>query len=112
MNLISIAQAADGSAASSSIQAQLMGMAPILGVFLILWLVMIRPQMKKAKDQQKMIGALAKGDEVVTTGGLVGRISKLGDNFLHLEIADKVEVQVQRGAVSTLLPKGSLKLGN
>jgi preprotein translocase subunit YajC len=83
---------------------------PIVVMFVILYFVMIRPQMKRQKDVKAMIEALAKGDEVVTTGGLVGRVTKVGDNYISLEVADKLEVQVQRSAVSTVLPKGSVKL--
>lgn len=87
----------------------LMGMLPIVMMFVVLWFVMIRPQMKKAKEHKAMIEALAKGDEVVTVGGLVGKIAKLGDNFVGLEVAGGVEVQVQRMAITSVLPKGSIK---
>ena len=70
---------------------------------------MIRPQMKRQKEQKAMIEALAKGDEVVTVGGVIGKIAKLGDNFIHLEVANGVELQIQRGAITQVLPKGSLK---
>ena len=70
---------------------------------------MIRPQMKKQKEHRAMIDALAKGDEVATAGGLVGKVTKLGDNYLGVEIAQGVEVQVQRTAVVQVLPKGSIK---
>ena len=91
----------------------LIGMLPIILMFVVLWFVMIRPQMKKAKEHQKMVTELAKGDEVVTQGGLAGRISKVGENYMTLEIASgkdgAVEVHVQKHAISALLPKGSLK---
>ena len=91
----------------------LMGMLPILLMFVVLWFVMIRPQMKKAKEQQKMVGELVKGDEVITQGGIVGRIAKVGENYLSLEIADAkdgpVVISVQKNAVGALLPKGTLK---
>ena len=92
-----------------------MGLLPIVLMFIVLWFVMIRPQMKKAKEHGKMIGALAKGDEVVTQGGMVGRIAKVGENFLHLEVANfdakdgPIEVTVQKQAIGALLPKGTLK---
>jgi len=70
---------------------------------------MIRPQMKRQKEAKAMIEALAKGDEVVTAGGVIGKISKLGDNFVHLEVANGVELQIQRGAITQVLPKGSVK---
>nr|QLG20312.1 protein translocase subunit YajC [uncultured bacterium]QLG20428.1 protein translocase subunit YajC [uncultured bacterium]QLG20677.1 protein translocase subunit YajC [uncultured bacterium] len=91
----------------------LMGMLPIVFMFVVLWFLMIRPQMRKAKEQQKMISELAKGDEVVTQGGIAGRISRLGENYLGLEVAEgkdgPVEVTVQKSAVAAVLPKGSLK---
>lgn len=67
------------------------------------------PQMKKQKDHKSMIDAVAKGDEVVTAGGVLGKISKLGDNYLGLEVANGVELQIQRSAVVQVLPKGSIK---
>jgi preprotein translocase subunit YajC len=78
-------------------------------MFVVLYFVMIRPQMKKQKEHRTMVEALAKGDEVVTAGGLLGRVSKLGDNFISVEIANGVEVQLQRSAVAQVLPKGSIK---
>ncbi|MDK9714118.1 MAG: preprotein translocase subunit YajC [Sulfuritalea sp.] len=91
----------------------LMGMLPILLMFIVLWFVMIRPQMKKAKEQQKMVSELAKGDEVITQGGIVGRIAKVGENYLSLEVAEgkdgPVVITVQKNAVGALLPKGTLK---
>ncbi|MDP1609465.1 MAG: preprotein translocase subunit YajC [Sulfuritalea sp.] len=91
----------------------LMGMLPILLMFIVLWFVMIRPQMKKAKEQQKMVSELAKGDEVVTQGGIAGRIAKVGENYLSIEVAEgkdgPVVITVQKNAVGALLPKGTLK---
>jgi len=91
----------------------LMGMLPILLMFVVLWFVMIRPQMKKAKEQQKMVSELAKGDEVITQGGVAGRIAKVGENYLSLEVAEAkdgpVVITVQKSAVGALLPKGTLK---
>jgi preprotein translocase subunit YajC len=110
MNLISIAHA-QGAAAQSGPESTLVSLLPIVVMFVILYFVMIRPQMKRQKETRAMIEALAKGDEVVTTGGLVGRVTKVGDNYLQVEIADKLEVQVQRSAVSMVLPKGTMKAG-
>jgi preprotein translocase subunit YajC len=78
-------------------------------MFGVLYLVMIRPQMKKQKEHKNMIDNIVKGDEVVTAGGLLGRISKLGDAFISVELADGVEVQMQRSAVVQVLPKGTMK---
>ena len=82
---------------------------PLIVIFVIFYFLLIRPQSKKAKQQKQMIGALAKGDEVVTNGGLLGKIIKVGDNFLALEIAEGMQVKVQRNAVATLMPKGTIK---
>jgi preprotein translocase subunit YajC len=81
----------------------------IVLMFAVLYFLMIRPQMKRAKEHKTMIEALQKGDEVVAAGGVLGRISKIGDTYVTLEIADKVEIQVQRPAVQLVLPKGTIK---
>ncbi len=86
-----------------------MGLMPLILMFIVLWFIMIRPQMKRAKEHKAMVAALAKGDEVVTQGGIAGRIFELGDNFVHIEVADKVNIAVQRQAIATVLPKGTLK---
>ena len=87
----------------------IMGLLPIVLMFVVLWFLMIRPQMKRAKEHKSMVEALAKGDEVVTQGGVAGRIVKVSDNSITVELAPNVEVAVQRQAVSTVLPKGTLK---
>ena len=87
----------------------LMQFLPIIALFGILYFMMIRPQMKKAKEHKALLEALAKGDEVVTQGGIAGRITKVADDFVTVEIADKVEIQVQKPAISMVLPKGTLK---
>jgi preprotein translocase subunit YajC len=86
----------------------LMGLLPIILMFVIMYFIMIRPQMKKAKEHKTMLEALQKGDEVVAVG-ILGKISKITDNYVSLEIAPNVTIQVQRGAVTTLLPKGTVK---
>ncbi len=86
-----------------------MSMLPLVLMFVVLYFVMIRPQMKKQKEHRAMVEALAKGDEVVTAGGLLGRVSKMGDNYIGVEIANGVEIQVQRSAVVQVLPKGTIK---
>jgi preprotein translocase subunit YajC len=86
----------------------LMGLLPIVLMFVILYFLMIRPQMKKAKEHKAMIDALQKGDEVVAVG-IVGKVTKIDDNYVGLEVADNVVIQVQRQAVNTLLPKGTIK---
>jgi preprotein translocase subunit YajC len=81
----------------------------IVLMFAVLYFLMIRPQMKRAKEHKTMIEALQKGDEVVAAGGMLGRVSKISDSYVTLEIAENVEVQVQRPAVQLVLPKGTLK---
>lgn len=82
---------------------------PLIIIFILFWFMLIRPQMKQAKDHRKMLDALQKGDEVATSGGLAGKITKVGDSFVALEIAPDTVVQVQKHTVQTLLPKGTLK---
>lgn len=84
-------------------------MLPLILMFVVLYFVMIRPQMKRQKEHKAMIDALAKGDEVVIAGGMLGKVAKLNDSVLHIEIANGVEVQVQRPSVVQVLPKGSVK---
>jgi preprotein translocase subunit YajC len=85
------------------------GLLPIVLMFVLLYFLMIRPQMKRAKEHKQMVEALQKGDEVITAGGVVGRISKMGEAYVSLEIAPDTEISVQRTAVQTLLPKGTIK---
>ena len=81
----------------------------IVLMFGVLYFLMIRPQMKRAKEHKTLLEALQKGDEVVAAGGVLGRITRINENYVTLEIADNVEVQVQRPAVQLVLPKGTLK---
>lgn len=90
-------------------QDSLMSMLPLVLMFVVLYFVMIRPQMKKQKEHRAMIEAVAKGDEVVTAGGVLGKISKVGESFLSLEVSNGVEIQIQRSAVVQVLPKGTIK---
>ncbi len=87
----------------------LSGMLPLVLMFVVLYFIMIRPQMKKQKEHRAMIDALAKGDEVVTAGGLLGRVTSLSEGNVGLQIANGVEVQLQRSAIVQVLPKGTLK---
>ena len=103
------AQTAPAAAAGGDVMSSLTGMLPLVLMFVVLYFVMIRPQMKRQKEHKAMIDALAKGDEIATAGGLLGKVSKLGDNTLSLEIAPGVEVQLQRHAVVQVLPKGTVK---
>jgi preprotein translocase subunit YajC len=103
------AQTAPAAAAGTDMQSSLMSMLPLVLMFVVLYFVMIRPQMKKQKEHRTMIDALTKGDEIATAGGLLGKVSKLTDSTITLEIANGVEVQLQRSAVVQVLPKGSIK---
>jgi preprotein translocase subunit YajC len=105
--LISSAYAQAGSLLGGD--AGLMGFLPLILMFVLLYFLMIRPQMKRAKEQKAMVDGLAKGDEVITAGGVLGRITKLNDAYLTVEIAPNTEISVQRTAVQTLLPKGTIK---
>ena len=99
------AQAAAGGAGDAGF----MGLLPIILMFVLLYFLMIRPQMKRSKEQKAMTDALQKGDEVIAAGGLVGKITKVSDAYITLEIAPSTEVQMQKAAVQILLPKGSIK---
>ncbi len=87
----------------------LIGFLPIILMFVLLYFLMIRPQMKRAKDTKAMIEALQKGDEVIAAGGVLGRITRISDAYVALEIAPNTEINVQKAAVQVLLPKGTLK---
>jgi preprotein translocase subunit YajC len=101
------AQAADAAAQTNP----LLSFLPLLVLFAVFYFMLIRPQMRRAKEQRNMISALAKGDEVVTNGGIAGRIEDMGDTFITLEIAPNVKIKLQKSAISLVLPKGSLKSG-
>jgi len=96
-------------AAAPAGDAGLMGFLPIILMFVLLYFIMIRPQMKRAKEQKAMIEALQKGDEVVTAGGLVGKIVNINENYVTLEVAENTQILVQRPAVQLPLPKGTIK---
>ncbi|KUM02530.1 preprotein translocase subunit YajC [Chromobacterium subtsugae] len=87
----------------------LMGFLPMIVIFVLFWFLMVRPQQKRMKETQKMLSEIQKGDEVVTQGGIVGRVAKTSEQYLTLEIANGVEITVQRGAVSAKLEKGTMK---
>lgn len=105
--MISTAFAQTAPAAEAGGASMLTGMLPLILMFVVLYFIMIRPQMKRQKEHRAMIDALAKGDEVTTSGGIVGRVSKISDQWIHLEVAPGVEMQVQRSAVGQVLPKGT-----
>jgi preprotein translocase subunit YajC len=89
--------------------AGMMNILFIVLMFVIIYFLMIRPQMKRAKEHRTMLDALQKGDEVITAGGVLGRVSKMGEAYVTIEIAPNTEVSVQKAAVQTVLPKGTLK---
>lgn len=96
-------------AAGGDMMSSLGSMLPLLLMFVVLYFVMIRPQMKRQKETRNMLSALAKGDEVATAGGVLGKITEIGDQYLTLEIANGVNVRMQRSAVVQVLPKGTVK---
>ena len=98
------AQAAGGAQPNAMVQ-----LLPLILIFVVFYFLLIRPQSKRAKEHKAMVAALAVGDEIVTSGGILGRVTETGDQFLTVEIADGVRVKVQRHTVSTVLPKGTLK---
>jgi len=99
------AQSATGGGAESS----LMSFLPLILMFAVLYFIMIRPQMKRQKDHRNMLAAMAKGDEVVTNGGIVGKVTKVGEAYVGVEISEGTEITVQKSAVTTILPKGTIK---
>ena len=99
------AQAASGATQTDT----LLTFLPMIAIFVVFYFLLIRPQQKKAKETRAMLDALEKGNEIVTAGGIVGRITKLTDQYAVVEVANGVEMTVQRGAISQLLPKGTIK---
>lgn len=111
MSLLSffIPEALAENGAAASQDPGLMGFLPLVILVVIFYFLLIRPQSKRAKEHRNMVSSLSKGDEVVTNGGLLGRIADLDENFVTLEVADNVQVRVQRNAIGSLMPKGTLK---
>lgn len=102
---ISDAWAQAGEAAAPN---PLISMLPLFALLILFYFMLIRPQMKRSKEHKQMVSNLAKGNEVVTSGGVAGKIRDIGENFIVLEIADNVQVRVQKESVSSVIPKGSL----
>ena len=88
---------------------EFLSLLPMVGIFVVFYFLLIRPQQKRAKEQKAMIEAVQKGDEVVTAGGMVGKVVKLDDNYITLQVGGNTEISFQRNAITALLPKGSLK---
>ncbi|AHX12337.1 MULTISPECIES: preprotein translocase subunit YajC [Dyella] len=100
-----IAQAAPAAGAPNPI----MTFLPLILLFVVFYFLMIRPQMKRQKEHRNMVAALSKGDEVVTNGGIAGKVDEVGESFITVEIAPNVKIKLQKGAVQQVLPKGTLK---
>ena len=103
------AQTAPAAAAEGGFMGSLTGMLPLVLMFVVLYFVMIRPQMKRQKEHRAMIDALAKGDDVATAGGIIGTVTRMAEQFIYIQIASGVEIHIQRSAVTQVLPKGSAK---
>ncbi|MBT8061150.1 MAG: preprotein translocase subunit YajC [Xanthomonadales bacterium] len=99
---------ANAYAQSGQPQGGLMSFLPLILIFAVFYFMLIRPQMKRAKEHRKMVSELAKGDEVVTNGGLLGKITDINDSFVTLQLADSVEIKLQRHAVASVMPKGTM----
>lgn len=108
-SIISDAWADSAAAGASSVTDPLLSLLPLVLFAVVFYFLLIRPQAKRQKEHKRMIEALSKGDEIVTAGGIAGRISDLGDNFIQLEVSEGVQVKVRRVAVESVLPRGSLK---
>jgi preprotein translocase subunit YajC len=102
------AQTAAG-AADPGIMGSLTTFAPIIIMFVVMYFIMIRPQQKRQKELKTMMDALGKGDEVITVGGVLGRVTKVTEGYVTIEVSAGTEIVVQKNAVTTLLPKGTLK---
>ena len=111
MNFISVAMAEAPAAAAPAMQQPdpFMSFLPLILIFAVMYFLLIRPQAKRQKEHKALIDALGKGDEVLTSGGLVGRVVELNDAFLTVEVAEGTQILVQRVAVTTVLPKGTLR---
>ncbi|KND59283.1 Preprotein translocase subunit YajC [Candidatus Burkholderia verschuerenii] len=107
MSFISNAFAQGASAGGA--ESQLMSFLPLILMFAVLYFIMIRPQMKRQKEHRNMLSAMAKGDEVVTNGGIVGKITKVSEAYVGVEIAEGTEITIQKASVTTILPKGTIK---
>ena len=103
------AQAAGQAAPGGLFGGGLLGMLPMIAIIGVMYFLMIRPQMKRAKEHKAMLEKLSRGDEVITNGGVAGTVTDLGDSFVTVEIADNVRIRVQKGAIANVLPKGTLK---
>jgi preprotein translocase subunit YajC len=106
---VSMISNAFGQGATGGAESSLMSFLPLILMFAVLYFIMIRPQMKRQKEHRNMLSAMAKGDEVVTNGGVVGKVTKVGEAYVGVEISEGTEILVQKSAVTTILPKGTIK---
>ena len=106
--MISLAHAQTAAPAASSSE-MIQQFLPLIIIFILFWFMLIRPQMKRAKEQKKMLSEIQKGDEVITASGQVGKVAKISEQYVSLEIADGVITHVQKQSIQTLLPKGTIK---
>lgn len=106
---ISNAYAQTAAPADPGLMANLSTFLPLILMFVVMYFLMIRPQQKRAKEQKAMMDALAKGDEVITAGGILGKVSKVNETYVTIEVAQNTEIVVQKNSITTLLPKGTLK---
>ncbi len=109
LNIISNAYASTGSVGGATPENNIASLLLLVGFVAIVYFMLLRPQLKRAKEQRNLVAGLTKGDEVVTTGGVVGKITKLADDFIMLAVTDTVDIKVQRSAVVAVLPKGTMK---
>ncbi len=100
---------AQGEAVATTAGSSFMALLPLALFAVVFYFLLIRPQAKRQKEHQKMVAALTKGDEIITVGGIAGRINDIGENFVLVEIADGVQVKVRRTTIESVLPKGTLK---
>ena len=96
-------------AQDATTQSSLLGFMPLILIFAVFYFMLIRPQMKRAKEHRNLVAELAKGDEVVTNGGLLGKITDVGDSFISVQLTEGVEIKLQRQAVASVMPKGTVK---
>jgi len=96
-------------AGAGGAESNLMSFLPLILMFAVLYFIMIRPQMKRQKEHRNMLSAMAKGDEVITSGGILGKVTKVSDAYVGVEISEGTEITVQKSSVSTILPKGTIK---
>lgn len=106
---ISNAYAQSAGSADPGLMANLSTFLPLILMFVVMYFLMIRPQQKRAKEQKAMMDALVKGDEVITAGGILGKVSKVNETYVTIEVAQNTEIVVQKHSITTLLPKGTLK---